>query len=235
MCTLSYVCNNRKIIITSNRDEKVLRPSAIAPKNYLINNKNIFFPKDPKAGGTWFAVTEKGEIIVLLNGAKEKHLPKANYRKSRGIIVLEMGSADNPTDYWSNVDLSDIEPFTIVLIQKNMLLQFRWDSFEKETTKLDASQNHIWSSATLYDAETRKIRADWFEDFLVQNQALIPKDVFDFHQFKENENKKNGLIIDREYLKTLSITQAIIDQNHIVLNYLDLQNQEIYENAFLIV
>ena len=89
MCTVSFVNANGKIIITSNRDEKIIRPKAIEPKSYCINNKNILFPKDPKAGGTWFAVDEYSNIIVLLNGADEKHIVTGNYKKSRGLIVLE--------------------------------------------------------------------------------------------------------------------------------------------------
>ena len=30
------------------------------------------------------------KIIVLLNGAKEKHISKSNYNKSRGLIVIEL-------------------------------------------------------------------------------------------------------------------------------------------------
>ena len=70
MCTVSFVNSNQKIIITSNRDEQIVRPS-IEPKNYLINDKNIFFPKDTKAGGTWYAIDEEANILVLLNGDLE--------------------------------------------------------------------------------------------------------------------------------------------------------------------
>lgn len=70
MCTVSFVCANGRIIITSNRDEQIGRPSN-PPKNYLINNKKIIFPKDPKAGGTWFVVDDDATVLVLLNGAAE--------------------------------------------------------------------------------------------------------------------------------------------------------------------
>ncbi|MGA9639098.1 NRDE family protein, partial [Flavobacterium sp.] len=69
MCTVSFVKIGEKVIITSNRDESVVRLNAIHPKNYTVNNKNVIYPKDPKAGGTWYVVDEKGTIIVLLNGA----------------------------------------------------------------------------------------------------------------------------------------------------------------------
>ena len=75
------------------------------PKNYLINNKNIIFPKDAKAGGTWFAASESGTILVLLNGAKEKHQVQLSYRKSRGQIVLDIISSFSPKDIWNEIDL----------------------------------------------------------------------------------------------------------------------------------
>jgi hypothetical protein len=48
MCTVSFINTNNEIIITSNRDEKVVRPSAIPPKNYVKNGKNIIFQKTKK-------------------------------------------------------------------------------------------------------------------------------------------------------------------------------------------
>ena len=71
MCTVSFVYTHDKVIITSNRDEQVIRPSAIPPKNHTLNGKNIIYPKDPKAGGTWFVVDENGTVLVLLTVPKK--------------------------------------------------------------------------------------------------------------------------------------------------------------------
>ncbi len=145
MCTVTYVSTNSKVIITSNRDEKVLRQKAILPKDYLINGKKITFPKDPKAGGTWFAVAEEGTISVLLNGANEKHELREKYRKSRGLIVLDIISAENPLLEWEMIDLEGIEPFTIVLFHQNKLYQAQWDEISKTLAALNANENYIWS------------------------------------------------------------------------------------------
>src|SRR3954467_3372845 len=114
MCTVSYVCSDDKIIITSNRDEQVLRP-ALPPRNYTINNRNVIYPKDPKAGGTWYALDEDLNVAVLLNGAAEKHKWNPPYRKSRGLIVIELIGSGAPLETWKTLDLDNIEPFTIVL------------------------------------------------------------------------------------------------------------------------
>lgn len=236
MCTVSFVNANGKIIITSNRDEKIIRPMAIEPQNYLINNKKVLFPKDSKAGGTWFAVDEFLNVIVLLNGADEKHLVKDSYRKSRGLIVLDIISNASPRETWETIDLSNIEPFTLVLFENQRLYQLRWNGALKCVLELDTKQNHIWSSSTLYPAEVREKRAAWFNTFLDTSPAIDTTELFNFHRYTEEKNHENGLVINRdEVMKTLSITQSVIDQNKVALFHYDLINKHDFSNSFIII
>ena len=222
MCTVTYIPTPEGCIITSNRDEKITRERALSPQEYLIDGKKIIFPKDPKAGGTWVAHSET-KIIVLLNGAREKHIPKPHYRKSRGLIVLDLMTAKKTIDYWGKIDLSDIEPFTIVLIENNKLTQLQWNEVEKSTTEFDAKQFHIWSSSTLYSKEIRVQRKEWFQDFIKSKNAPTPEEILHFHQFTESENKEFGLQINRnDVLKTISITQCKVKNDIIQMKYLDL-------------
>jgi hypothetical protein len=236
MCTVSFVSSNGKVILTSNRDEKIIRPSAIEPKKYLINKKYITFPKDTKAGGTWYAVTETANGAILLNGAAEKHNLKPTYRKSRGLILLDIISEDSPIESWKTIDLQNIEPFTIVLFQENKLYQLRWNEIEKETIELDVTQNHIWSSSTLYPKEIREKRARWFYDFLDLKKPISANKMIHFHRYTENDNHENGLVINRnDLLKTLSITQTVIEKNKIDITYLDLIQEKKFENNLIII
>jgi hypothetical protein len=236
MCTVSFVYSNGKTIITSNRDEKVLRESAIEPRNYYINNKNILFPKDLKAGGTWFAVDENANVLVLLNGADEKHKVLLPYRKSRGLIVLDIISSASPKDFWNEIDLENIEPFTLVLFQNSQLFQLRWNGNQKETLVLDESKNHVWSSATLYSKEIREKRSEWFYSFLEKITFPSAIEMFHFHRNTEKENLENGLVINRnEEMKTLSITQAILEKNKGEVAHHDLITNLSFETTFLIL
>lgn len=236
MCTVTFVNSNGQYIITSNRDEKVLRPKAIEPRNYLIHHKNVFFPKDSKAGGTWYAVDENANVIVLLNGAREKHIPKGNYRKSRGLILLDLIGSDAIIRCWNAIDLDDIEPFTLVVFENLALFQLRWDGEKKETVQLDESKNHIWSSATLYPLEIRERRAHWFAAFLEGKETVSALEMMDFHRYTEEGNPENGLVINRnEILKTLSITQTVIEKNKVVLLHLDLILKEQFTNSFIVI
>jgi len=222
MCTVTYIPTTEGCIITSNRDEKITRERALSPQEYQIDGKKVIFPKDPKAGGTWVAHSET-KIIVLLNGAQEKHTPKPKYRKSRGLIVLDLITAENSLDFWKTIDLNDIEPFTIVVFENNKLIQLQWNEVEKSTTEFDAKQFHIWSSSTLYSKEIRKQRKEWFQDFIKSKNAATPGEILHFHQFTESENKEFGLQINRNaVLKTISITQCKVTNNSIQMEYLDL-------------
>lgn len=160
MCTVTYFPLKDKIILTSNRDEK---PNRSAQEIHSENG--IFYPKDPAKNGTWFAVTKSGNAIVLLNGAFKNHQRKADYRKSRGIIVLDLINKENVFKSLELIDLENIEPFTLVVFQKNELAEFRWDGTEKHFKKLDIHQPYIWSSATLYNDEAQEKGNKFLKNF----------------------------------------------------------------------
>lgn len=235
MCTVTFVRSGSNIIITSNRDEQVLR-QAIAPMRYPVNHKNIVFPKDPLAGGTWYAIDEHANVLVLLNGAAEKHQWNPPYRRSRGLIVLDLISSDSAFDTWKNIDLDHIEPFTLVLFEKDKLYQLRWNGTEKETLSLDPEENHIWSSATLYPKQVREKREKWFANTMKFNQQPSGKDMVHFHSYTESGDTQNGLVINRNnFLKTLSITQTIIHDGKVKMNYHDLTERRDFVHSFKIL
>lgn len=234
MCTVSFVCTNDKIIITSNRDEKVIRPSAIPPKNYTLNGKNMIYPKDTKAGGTWYAVDENGTVLVLLNGADEKHQLELPYRKSRGLIVIDMIGSASPKEFWNEIDLEKIEPFTLVLFQEKKLYQLRWNGAKKSTVELEIDKNYVWSSSTLYPKEIREQRSSWFYAFLESNSEITEAEMLHFHRYAEADNNEHGLVINRnDELKTLSITQSVIEKNKVMIHHLDLITAKKHSKTFI--
>lgn len=233
MCTVSFVRSGNKIILTSNRDEAVERP-ALAPQLYAIGHQTVYYPKDPKAGGTWFVVSEKANVIVLLNGASEKHQWKPPYRKSRGLIVLDLIAADSPVGAWNNIDLNAIEPFTLIVYEQAKLHQLRWNGLEKETVALNAHQSHIWSSAPLYPQDVREKRAQWLGEFLAMKPNVSASEMFDFHRHTEASDHENGLVISRYgLLQTLSITQVVLENDRVRLSHHDLIGQSESEHSFL--
>lgn len=234
MCTVSFTAHKETVIITSNRDEKVIRPSAIPPRSYHCNGKNLVYPKDQKAGGTWFVADAEGTVLVLLNGGITKHEVRFSYRKSRGLIALDIICSDSPKDFWGVINLENIEPFTLVLYQDKKLYELIWDGEAKISTTLNETQNHIWSSVTLYPADIRKKRSGWFFEFLKDKNEISASDMLGFHRNTEGDDAENGLIINRENtLKTVSITQVVIGQNKRAITYHDLVLAEEFSTAFI--
>lgn len=222
MCTVSFVSSGTTSFITSNRDEHISRPTSFEPKEEVINGCKVIYPKDPKAGGTWFAVNAYGVVAVLLNGAFEKHLSIGGYAKSRGLIVLDIISAEKPALFVQEIDLENIEPFTLVLFERGNLVEFRWDGSLKHRKELETTKNHIWSSATLYTTDIVKKRQALFTDFLVKHEAYTSEQIVDFHTTNDDDYE-NGFIIDRNTgLKTFSVTQACISANELVLHHFNL-------------
>src|SRR2546423_11704653 len=137
MCTVTFIPTADKIYLTSNRDEKSLRKQALPPRFYFHNDEQLIYPKDEDAGGTWIAANRNGNAAVLLNGAFVKHIPAPLYRKSRGLVFLDVIKSRMPLKYFLNIDLLDIEQFTLVLFENNNLNECRWNGSKKYTKKLE--------------------------------------------------------------------------------------------------
>ena len=144
MCTVSFVRSRGIAILTSNRDEKVVRGGALPPEVKIYNGKKIIFPGDTKAGGTWFAANEDGNIAVLLNGAFYNHVKKESYRKSRGLVLLDIISSDNPYKEFKSLNLEAIEPFTVILSTENKLCRLVWDGDMKTSKDLNTNEAYVF-------------------------------------------------------------------------------------------
>ncbi|MEM8527897.1 MAG: NRDE family protein [Bacteroidota bacterium] len=228
MCTVSFYQDEHRTIITSNRDEHIDRPTATIPVKKRIDGDWFYAPIDPQSQGTWFGVKQDGSIFVLLNGAEKKHRYQPPYRKSRGLILLEIISATNLVEVWNTMNLEQIEPFTVIAYANNKLAQLRWDGSLKSNCPLDTKEVHIWSSATLYNADIAQKRKTWLRQFLEKNSKNIGgAKLLHFHIHTKKEDTENGLVINRKNsLLTKNITQCVLQNKRFTLTHLDLINKE---------
>lgn len=212
-------------MLTSNRDEKQARSRALAPAVYHHASGRILFPKDGDAGGTWIAAHETGQAIVFLNGAFVCHTPQPPYRKSRGLILLDLIEARNGVKRFQTQSLHQIEPFTAIIWQEGQLFECRWNGEKKYSTRLNEWQPHIWSSVTLYNEAVIAKRKAWFNNWLQQNKTPSQQHILHFHQFTGDGDAHNDLRMNRNgQLGTVSITSMAITDEAIHMQYLDLNN-----------
>ena len=226
MCTVTiFYKGNNDFVLTSNRDEAPNRKS-MPPKVYNENSTRMLFPKDELAGGTWIGVSEKNRLICLLNGGFVKHTRKDNYQFSRCVIEKNLLSSDDVVTSIKTYDFNNVEPFTIVIADWNSELKFFelvWDGEEAHFNQLPL-ETKIWSSSTLYSDEMKAERHQWFEDFKTENE-LTSKSVLKFHSTK-TENKNFGIVMNRGFVRTTSITQVEKTKDAVSLNYFDLQQEK---------
>lgn len=144
------------VLLTSNRDEKQYRSLALVPHTYSNHLGKVMYPLDPDGGGTWIAVHENRNAIVFLNGGFESHQPNPPYRRSRGLILLDLLACERPSVAFKDLSLVDVEPFTAVIWDANELLTCVWDGNDKHRVAMDSLKPHIWSSSTLYTHQVRE-------------------------------------------------------------------------------
>ncbi len=223
MCTVSFVPLERGLILTSNRDEHVNRGFALCPQFYQVNSRQLVFPKDGKAGGTWFVSNKKGDVGVLLNGAFEKHTPMPPYRKSRGLVLLDLFDAESPYEKLRYYDFSEIENFTLVLWEHSVLREITWDGNMIREKKHNPELPHIWSSVTLYSENMITERHGWFKTWISSKKKITKEDIFDFHYNTQNNNKEYGLRINRNnQMSTSSITSLCLNETQATIRHHDL-------------
>jgi len=230
MCTVTIIPKGKNdFILTSNRDEAPNRTS-IPPDIYSVKNTKMMFPKDELAGGTWIGVSDKNRLICLLNGGFICHERKADYRMSRGLVVNDLLASENIITAINKYNLDDIEPFTLVIVDWNTdlkLYELVWDGTKKHFRTLPLEPK-MWSSSTLYTKEMKKERLQWFEDFnsdSYRNGNIVDsKTMLNFHKTAGHDNQDYGVIIDRDYVKTTSITQVKKKEYVVVMQFHDLQS-----------
>ncbi|WP_231465412.1 MULTISPECIES: NRDE family protein [unclassified Pedobacter] len=224
MCTVSYIPTADGFFLTSNRDEKKTRSKAIYPAAYDNGNYKVIYPKDPDGKGTWIAINTNGVAAVLLNGAFIKHKSEPVYQKSRGLVLMDVINTEHTTAALTDMNLEGIEPFTLIVCSRQSLTELRWDGVIKHVKSLNPQMAAIWSSVTLYEQDISRKKTVWFEEWRSTKPFPLQNEIIDFHHFSGKESSE-GLIINREMVKTVSITCLALTKEKLSMTYNDLQSE----------
>ena len=232
MCTVTIIpTKNNDFVLTTNRDEAPDRVSLI-PDFYTIDDTKLLFPKD-KMGGTWIGISEKNRVVCVLNGGFVNHERQSSYRKSRGIVANDFMISDDIAATIEGYNLQDIEPFTVVIADWNTNLKFYelvWDGKYKHFIELPL-ESRIWSSSTLYSDGMQRERQQWFENFEALSD-LNADALLEFHSTTDTNNMDYGIVMNRGFVKTMSITQVEKRGNAIGMRYENLDSKLVTIKTF---
>ncbi len=228
MCTVTYIPRQKgDFILTSNRDENASR----SPQSLTLveqDGQNLLFPRDTAAGGTWIASSDANRVVCLLNGAFKRHDRQPPYRRSRGLMVLDFFSFEKAEDFFSKYRFEGMESFTMLIVERGKLWEFRWDEEQKYTSQLDSEKPYIWSSSTLYDEKTKEKRRNWFRDWIDSSHIFNRENILYFHRTAGDGDIWNDVIMNREgIVQTVSITSILKSSDRIDVMYHELLTDQI--------
>lgn len=233
MCTVTLIPKGTDdFVLTSNRDEAPDR-TTLPPEFYEINKTKLLFPKDEVAGGSWIGVSDRKRVLCVLNGGFEMHKRKENYRLSRGVVLKDLLLAIDLDKAVEDYNLDGVEPFTLVIVEWNSKMEFKelvWDGTKKHFRNLPLEPK-IWSSSSLYNNQMKKERLQWFDSFEKETE-LSAKTIMKFHKTAGNGNIEYGVIMDRFFVKTTSITQVVKTNNEVQMSFENVQTNTKSEQSF---
>ncbi len=219
---------NSDFLFTSSRDESVSREPALPFHQYVVGSQIVYFPKDQRAGGTWFATNGSKRSVCLLNGGFKPHvfLKHHQYRKSRGIVVLELFEFEDFKTFCTESSFENIEPFTMISVEKTayelFVQEFRWTGEQGVLKSISANQPIIWSSVTLYTSSIIHAREEWFSEWQSNTNSSQQDTIIDFHRFAGNGNPKENLQLNAGDKKTVSICSLHVSEGISKAVYMDL-------------
>ena len=234
MCTVAYIPLANHIILVSLRDESPTRPAAIPPQRFSANGIELMYPHDTEGGGTWIGVNQWGAMIVLLNGAFEKHERQSQYTGSRGLIVKKMLGNKSPVSVWNEMDLNGKEAHTLVVSENSQLYQLVWDEQQKHNIVMDPTVPNVWSSATLYDRKTGEARNQSLLQRIKSSRLVDRLSLLEY--FRAYGDNENGFIMNRnELVKTLSMSYLVHHGDSIQFNYHELNGDNLHVSEINII
>lgn len=233
MCTVLYIPNNDSVYLVSLRDENPKRPEAKKPSLLKFDGQEMLAPIDPLGKGTWIGVNHYKNAVVLLNGAQTNHTRQKSYLKSRGLIVKELLTSFTPVIEWSIINLSGIEPFTLVVFSDENLFELIWDGNTKHRSLLNKQKPHIWSSSTLYTPAQKEARKEKFDNWIAMSPPITKLSVL--HFFKSFNNAESDFLINRdEKIKTISYSFIELKNTSAQFDYYDLLEYKHHSNSITI-
>ena len=226
MCLVSFIPIEDGYVLSSNRDEFPIR-DAVSVVSEQVSGVTLTFPQDTQ-GGSWIICSDRDQVVCLLNGAFDNHVRQLPYRISRGVMMKHFFQHKSAIDFFEDYDFWGIEPFTMVIVDRGRLYEFRWNGHTKHILTLPFDETHIWSSSTLYDRESQIRR----EGLLRSLTSTVDKNdlqaVEECHLYRNHNDISKGLYVELyDVVKTISHTQVVRKSNHVWLNYHNLLSKTV--------
>lgn len=214
MCTVTITPVDGQTVITMNRDELIEREEDAPRLHHLSHEVHAWYPVDAVSEGTWFGVNNYGLVLSILNRYQESN-PQALVSRGKIIPYLLVN-----TDVMSclksleKMHLHHFMPFTLLLIQGDMLIKVVWNGVEMSQYANSYSTPFFMTSSSIELGSVTAWRKRAFDNFLFTNKHLSPQLLMNFHTSGAKDNPSYSVNMTREGRLTKSVTQVVLAQEY---------------------
>jgi uncharacterized protein with NRDE domain len=219
MCTLAWGGDAGQLWACFNRDEQRSRPVAEMPELLGEPGSRRAFARDPMGKGTWFAVSERGYLVALLNNYPEERGDQGIFHRSRGQLVLQLAgqtTAIAADRFLRKDDLRTFAPFHLFILSMDKSFSYTWDGTALWPL---ACPRNFWTSSSYLQDKVVAWRTSFWEERCKGKSlnALISGEIL---QECSTENPAYGLTMDREDARTVSQIRVQMDESGFTFQYL---------------
>lgn len=221
MCTLSWLTASDQFHLLFNRDERHTRAPGLPPRLQHAGGVSYVAPIDPDSGGTWFAATELGLLLALLNRTVDGAPPKTG-RRSRGSLIPELVAARNLAEVARGLDrleLAECAPFRLYAgLPGGAGLGAIWNGERLATQPITTATGLLCSSSRGDRAATR-VRSELWTSRASERAASGFEELRRFHRSHLPERGALSVCMHREDAATVSLIEATRTAESIALAY----------------
>jgi hypothetical protein len=223
MCTVTLLRDQKRLLLTFNRDEKRTRRPEVPPALSRDHEAavSMLAPRDSEAGGLWIGVNSAGVVAALLNGYEPGDDPSARDRVSRGAIIPKVLAAG---DYFAAMKLlqNSFRPecflsFTLLVATPLEGVQLQWNGREL-TSKLLNGPSIMISSSSWRREEVLHWRHGLFAEWIRLGSAFVDE-LPSFHLMQIRGSEEWSPLMERQESATRSITQVEISAGSALMRY----------------
>jgi hypothetical protein len=221
MCTVSFLPNTHGFYLAINRDEKLDRFAALAPRTVDFGSHRAVFPSEP-TGGTWISANDAGVCLALINWHRVQRQP-TNDVVSRGEVVRALASkpsTDEIADGIGTLPLRKLRAFRLIVIapSEKLVTEWRWN-LEWLTVR-----DHKWRLQHWFSSGFDERRAELERQRVCEtaHNRQSTRNLSWLRQLHRSHAPKRGpfsICMHRRDASTVSYTEVIVSDKRATMRY----------------
>ena len=221
MCTASWLTEADRFHFLFNRDERRTRALGLPPQRQQAHGVAYLSPIDPDSGGTWFAATERGLVLALLNRSVDGQPPAAG-RRSRGSLIPALVGARDLAALATLLDrmaLAECAPFRLFAdLPGTAALGAVWDG-ERLATQAITTPAGLLCSSSRGDRAVTRVRSALWSARRAERAASGLDELQRFHRSHLPSRSASSVCMHREDASTVSHLEVLRTPDEVRVAY----------------